>query len=219
MKEFFMKKKTIYLALLLIVTSFLSGCTYNVYPNATLPQKPLIEQLPLTVGVYYSDEFQTYELVPYIPQSTAIYRIVLGPPSIALFDQIFSEMFEKVVQVSSLPPLPEAKTDIKAVIKPNIEGLVANADLNRMIPSDTWVQVDIYYMINLYDLNSALIASWSIKGSGSVRGSLKYPLVTAMVRDAAQNAMQNAAARFMLGFRKNSEAIKWLRSFGITASK
>lgn len=214
-----MKRMFIILSLLLIVTSCLIGCTYNVYPNPTLPQKPLIEPLPITVGAYYSEEFQSYELVHQMPQSAgAYYRIVLGPPSIALFDQIFSEMFEKVVQVSSLAPLPETEIDIKAIIEPTIDSFFTDAVLNRMTPSLTWVKATINYTINLYDLNGVFIANWSVEGLGSVVGSLKYSLISWMVRDAAQIAMRGVATQFMVGFRRNPEAMKWLKSIGISVS-
>jgi hypothetical protein len=212
MMGFFMRKKNICLALSLIVTSFLSGCTYKIYPNAALPQKPCIEKLPITMGIYYSDEFRSYEWLPPVPSSNySQYRIKLGPPSVTLFDQISSEMFEKVIKVSALPPLPQAEPDSKAVIKPEIDDLYIKADQKR-----SWIQVSLTYKITLYELNGAAVANWYYRGSGYSVSTLESINHSEMVSEAIQIAMRNVAAQFMLGFRKNSEAMKWLRSLGIT---
>jgi hypothetical protein len=215
MKEFLMNKKIIHLALLSIITFFPSGCTYNVpLIDASLPQKPLIEKLPITMGIYYSDEFRSYEWSPPVPSSSGShYRITLGPPSVTLFDQIFSEMFEKVIQAKALPPLLQAQPDSKAVIEPEIDVLNINTDRQK-----SWIQFDLTYKITLYGLNGAAIANWSIRGSGSSVSALKSINHPAMVREAAQIAMRDVAAQFILGFRRNPEAMEWLRSLGITAS-
>jgi hypothetical protein len=71
-----MKNRTIYLALLLIAISFLSGCTYNVPPiDTTFPPNRYIEKLPITVGVYFSEEFQSYEIVHQMPQTAVAFLI------------------------------------------------------------------------------------------------------------------------------------------------
>lgn len=214
-----MKNRTIYLALLLIAISFLSGCTYNVPPiDTTFPPNRYIEKLPITVGVYFSEEFQSYEIVHQMPQTAVAYRIRLGPPSVALFNQIFSEMFEKVVEVSSLPPLPETEDDIKAVIKPSIKPFIISLNMGAH-PEFTFISVDLDYMIDLFDLNGVLIDSWSIKGSGTEGGFLKQPSIATLLRDATQTAMRRVATQYiMVGFRRNAHVKKWLKSTGNTDS-
>ena len=211
-----MNKMSIICASLLIMAFFQSGCVHNVPPiDATLQLKPLIEKVPTTTGIYYSNEFQSYECIKSLPLKPDLsFRIMLGAPSVDLFDQILSEMFEKSVLVSSLSLPSEAETDIKATFEPKIADVFLYADLNI-----TWIRADINYIITLYDLKGVEIANWSIKGSGSSVGYLKSINPSGMVREAAQIAMRNVAAQFMLDFRKNPEAKKWLRSFGITASK
>lgn len=210
-----MKQETISLTIFLLMAFLPSGCTYNVPPiDATIHQKPLIESIPITVGSYNGEVFRSYESVKPLPLKPDIsYRFRLGTPSVVLFDQIFSEMFEKVVKVNSLPPLPETDADIKAVIESKIEDVAVDADLNV-----SWIRVDLHYNITLYDLKGADIANWSIEGSGTSVGYLKSLNHPVMVREATQNAMRNVAAQFMLGFRRNPEAMNWLRSIGIAAS-
>ena len=211
-----MNKKIIPLALLSLIAFFPNGCTYSVPPiDSSLPQKPLIEKQPIATGIYYSDEFRSYEGIQHISLSRygSRYRITLGPPSVTLFDQIFSEMFAKVIQVNDLPPLLQAESDIKAVFEPQIVNFYIYTD-----EMTSCIQVDLIYKITLYDLNGADIANWPIQGSGYSVGSLKSIDHPKMVREAAQIAMRDVAAQFMLGFRRNPEAMKWLRSLGITGS-
>lgn len=209
-----MNKKIIFLTLLSIISFFPIGCTYNVPPiDSSLPQKPLIEKQPIATGIYYSDEFRSYEGIQDISINGSRYRITLGPPSVTLFDQIFSEMFVKVIQVKALPPLPQTEPDMKAVIEPQIVDFYIYTDKKT-----SWIQVDLTYEITLYDLNGADIANWPIQGSGSSVSSLKNINHPKMVREAAQIAMRDVAAQFMVGFRRNAEAMKWLRGLGITNS-
>jgi hypothetical protein len=207
-----MNRIIIILSLWSILLNFLSGCTYNVYPNAALPQKPCIEKLRIKMGIYYSDEFRSYEWLPPVPSSNySQYRIKLGPPSVTLFDQISSEMFEKVIHVSALPPLLQAEPDNKGVIEPEIDDLYIYADRKR-----SWVKVSLTYKITLYELNGTAVANWYYRGSGYSVSILDNINHSEMVGEATQIAMRNVAAQFMIGFRKNSEAMKWIRSLEIT---
>jgi hypothetical protein len=65
-------------------------------------------------------------------------------------------MFEKVVEVSSLPPLPETEDDIKAVIKPSIKPFIISLNMGAH-PEFTFISVDLDYMIDLFDLNGVLL--------------------------------------------------------------
>jgi hypothetical protein len=198
-----MKQKTNFLTLLLMMTFFLSGCvhTYTIpLKDATLPQNPLIEKLPIPVGVYYDDAFRSRE---YLKLPGTIF--ILGPPSVKLFDQIFPQMFERVIQVNNLPPFPQDEVDIKAVIQPKVVSLDINTGLEAS-ESEAY----LIYKITLYSLNGVEIANWSVEGTG-------YAESFDPTRDAVKNAMRDVAAQFMVGFRKNPEAVKWFKSIGIAA--
>jgi hypothetical protein len=209
-----MIKKSTLLAFLPFIIFSLPGCTYNVAPiDTTLPQKPLIEKLPITIGTYYDDVFRSYEDVWSLPYPYAIsYRITIGAPSVILFNQVFSEMFTEVIWINQLPLLPQAKADIAAVIEPGFVDLTIDTDRKM-----SWVQVGLTYKITLYDLNGFDIADWTIKGSGASVGVLKSINSAAMVREAAHFAMRDVAAQIMLGFNRNLEVKKWLSGFEITA--
>jgi len=200
----------IIIALWAIVTCFSIGCTRNVaqiHPN--LPQKPLIERLPITVGVYYSEEFRSYECINPLRDNNK-YKIALGSPSVTLIDQILSNMFEKVVPVQGRPPLPESGANINAVFEPKIEGLTISSQHGA-----NWARVDLSYKFIFYALNGDEIVNCPISGFGY---SDKYYGLDApmMIREATEFAMRNVAAKFMVNFNKNHEYVRWLQSIGLT---
>jgi hypothetical protein len=186
------------------------GCTYNVakiHPN--LPQKPLIERLPIIVGVYYSEEFRSYECLKTLRDNNN-YKIALGSPSVTLIDQILSNMFEKVVPVQGRPPLPESGANINAVIEPKIEGVSIFSQLGVK-----WVRVELSYKFIFYASNGEEITSFPITGYGY---SDKYYGIDAplMVREATEFAMRNVAAKFMVHFNKNHDYVRWLQGIGLS---
>ena len=203
------EKKMIIIALWTIVTCLSIGCTVDVakiHPN--LPQKPLIERLPIIVGVYYSEEFRSYECVKFISHDFD-YKIALGSPSVTLIDQILSNMFEKVVPVQSRPPLPESGADINAVIEPKIEGLSIFSPHGQ-----SWVRVELYYKFILYTLNGEEIASCPISGYGYSYKDIG--MSASRIREATEFAMRNVAAKSMVNFNKNPEYLRWLQRIGLT---
>jgi hypothetical protein len=201
----------IIIALWAIVTCFSIGCTRNVaqiHPN--LPQKPLIERLPITVGVYYSEEFRSYECINPLRDNNK-YKIALGSPSVTLVDQILSNMFEEVVSVQGRPPLPESGANINVVIEPKIVGLSIFSQRGAR-----WARVELSYKFILYALNGEEITSCPITGYGYSEDKSYGLYARMMVREATEFAMRNVAAKFMVRLNKDHEYVRWLQSAGLT---
>ena len=197
------------LAIWSIAFFLMIGCTHTVQPiNTTLPQKPLIEKLPITVGSYYSEQLRSYENIQRIPASDGHkVKFVMGPPSITLFDQVFQNIFEEVYLVQSRPQLSENEQKIRAVIEPKIKTLFADI-------VSTSAEVDISYDIELYDVIGTEIASWSITGSGYSDGyGFSY---SGLARRAAQEALYDVASKFIVEFIKHPKVLKWLQSVKIS---
>jgi hypothetical protein len=201
-----MKRMIIILALWLIVICFQTGCTitHNIPVEANLPEEFSVEKLPIAVGVYYSEKFQslerTWERVD--PAGTGWgtkFKFDLGPPSITLFDQIFSNMFEKVVPVHSLPPPSETVQNIDAVLVPKLVWISGAADTNIRR-----FHFEIKYTVGLYNLNGTSKCNYVMSGVGeSELASSNYWTSHVMAREATNLAMRNFAARFIAGFRND----------------
>ena len=102
------------------------GCTNTLNINITeignYPQ-PLIEPLPINVGVYYGNDFRTYKTIQenYFGDGWArISKIQLGGANIALFDYILSHIFKNVTSIQHFPIELESSKNIDLILKPTI---------------------------------------------------------------------------------------------------
>ena len=95
---------------------------------------PLVERLPITVGVHYDDELLNhYHREDWFGEIIE-HEYYLGPPSVALFDPLFSGMFAKVVPVED-PSTPTVdgqnlsgvlSVTIKSFVAPNVREIAPN---------------------------------------------------------------------------------------------
>ncbi len=187
------------LALAIFATLF-SGCTYthNIKPEPPLGSLPEVTKEPLTVGVYYSPEFSTYEDVRYHGSNKFVARI--GNASVALFDRVFPMAFEKVVTVTEGPPFGGEGTEIAAAIEPSIEAF------NFALPFEKSTdQHSITYRFTMYTTKGVPFSSWTVWGKGPSKPKTPYPM-QAPVRERIELNMQDAAVKFLSGFRTSSGA-------------
>lgn len=180
------------LGVMLISASLFSGCSFKhtIKINPPLEELPEVAREPCCVGVYYSPDFRTYEHRRTF--GSHWYIAPLGEASVAMFDRVFPMVFEKVVQVTDLPPFLEKQDDIVAVIEPRIEafhfrlGLEKNSEL-----------CCVTYRITVYTLDGVPVSSWIVKGKGAA-SYWDSPVWNHINLD-----MQDAAIKFIKGFRES----------------
>ena len=108
-------------ALILIVFFLTTACTAQIDVSRPELPSPLIEPLPVSVGVYYSPEFESYPVKERVHGSGGFFwETNLGPSSVALFDSVLDSVFESVVRVSSRIPDAETDASVTAIIEPTI---------------------------------------------------------------------------------------------------
>ncbi len=211
----------------LATVSCLGGCTYSVSVDVPLHHPPLIEPLPLRVGVYYSPEFRTYEHRQIIRGEIwkNTWKFSLGPPSVALFDLVFPTMFE-TVPVQSRPPLASSAPELAAVIEPRIERFhLAAPELPvGMKPISLFTfSATIEYRFTLYSTRGDLIASWLESGRGEIQHTFvseAFPftgIVKGIYNEVTVNAMREAAANLSTRYREEPGVQGWLLSIGLAA--
>jgi hypothetical protein len=139
------------------------GCTNTFNINNTeignYPQ-PLIEPLPINVGVYYGNDFRTYKTIQenYFADGWArISKIQLGGANIALFDYILSHIFNNVTSIQHFPIEPENSKNIDLILEPTIIDYIYGE-------SESADYVTIKYRINFYSPDGLQISTWSISG-------------------------------------------------------
>lgn len=199
---------------------FIFSCSsikkFNVEINeiGTYPH-PLIESLPIKVGVYYGNDFGTFETTQKVELGdgkstifTYIYNTKMGKANIALFDYILSIVFEKVTTVQYLSKGSDHKKDIDLIVEPTVHSFTHPSATDPNDPNVYGVNIiHIIYAINFYLPEGEQISSWSIKGSGTVLP--KFGLMNeTIVVELTQRAMRQVAAKFITDFCNKVEIKK-----------
>jgi hypothetical protein len=181
---------------ILIVSLFLAGCTYHISHDIepVLQRRPLVESLPMTVGIYFSPEFRSYHGT----QCGALFcnEYELGPRSVALFEIIAEGLFDKVAVVEFLSP--------------SDSGLKVAGILAPSITSFDFGYQQITYRVTLYSPSAMEIGAWEVDGVASADEWLPGK--------RARLAMRDAAAKFVRGFRKEPVVNRWLEDAGVNVS-
>ncbi len=216
MSSYWKRKVTwLLVPLALLPVAGLLGCpTFTSELKATVQNPPSVAQVPLTVGIYYSPEFQAYKHVR--TQATSSFVVPLGQPSVRLFDQVFAMMFEKVEPVSSRPPLSAAGPHLAAVIEPRIEEFHFDSP---QIACFGPFYAKVTYRFTLYSLEGTPVVSWTVTGVGQRDCGFDYITVSAPIGEASDLALQDAAMKLMTGFRDVPEVRRWLRRVGVLDPK
>ena len=213
-----MKKVRLYLVFLLIAAYSGYGwtSTYVVPIDANLPRRPLIAPLAVTIGVYYGPEFSTHthEGMKEVEGNTNRYKFNLGLKSVVLFDQVLSNMFEKVILVEKRPPLGPVGPELAAIIEPSIEEIKISVVQHRRTYARS--SVTITYRITLYSTSGITLASYSVEGSGESRPSVS--IGTKSFGEATHFAMRDAAAQIMAGFLDQQGVRKWFEDIELVSS-
>lgn len=191
-----------------VVTALMLGCAHTIPLKATVDPPSSSVQIPLAVGVYYSPEFQAYEHIGSRGGDRWIFP--LGQASVALFDRVFPIIFESIVPVSSRLIHAAEGPKLAAVVEPRIE------EFNFNIPflKTSIYTAEITYRFTLYSPQGDPFASWTVKGVGEKQGKFSFESAR-WPGEAADLAMQDAATKFMTGFRQVPEVRGWLRQVGV----
>ena len=176
---------------------------------------PLVQQLPITVGVHYDEKLRNHYKIETYGLGGDEIEYYLGPPSIALFDPLFSAMFEKVVPVESHSTTSVDGQKISAVLALTIERFFGPKDLTTIVRKTSWLNhpqrvAYIRYSLALYAPPGVKKTSVSAENAHDMaHGSFFIP--TAVAR-----AMRNAALGLFVKFNNDSDVTAWMASHGIS---
>ncbi len=190
------------LASAVVIVLALGGCgtTYSDYeidPGTVYDGIPLVEPLPLTVGVYYGPAFRIHESTVKRSGASRVdrYHLRLGPSSVALFDRILEAQFTEVRHVDATPPLEAGEPELDAVIE---------------VAFQTVGLMSVGYDLTLYSPTGREIAKFD------VNSSIYYGHANEEnVARALRVAMRNAAARFLVDLPDHPDVHAWLTSLGL----
>ena len=141
-----------------IAASFaMAGCTgANVVVNTVVPS-PLVERIPMRVGLFFDESLKGYVHEETL-EDHGEFRIELGAVQVPVFERVFEALFEETVSLDT-----READGVAAVIVPVFE------ELQFAIPAQTrsdFFEVWIKYRIDVYDSDGELLASWPLPAYG-----------------------------------------------------
>lgn len=185
--------------------------------------EPLLEPLPLSIGVVYSDDFANHEFFDEAAgRADSDWLVSTGTAQVQFWNTLLGGMFERVVRIQTDADVHTYENQLDAVIVPYIE------DLQYTIPTHTNVKVYEIWMRYRFRLTSldeihdhangtlsynpaASFADWQLTAYG------KTPSAFMLTDEAAVNlaavvALRDAGANFVTSFKRVPQVNEWLAS-------
>ncbi len=194
--------RTVQILPYLLLTMTLLACsqsvTMKVAPDIPAPR---VEQLPLTMGIYYDDTFRHYAYKEDSAERPD-WTINSGESQVLLFEQIFSSMFARTEQVAG----HAANSGVDGILYPEV------IEMQFALPAET--KTDFYeywvkYKIALYDNQGNFVADWPVTGYG--KSSTEFLKSRDKGLNAAINqALRDVGAKLAIDFTRVSGVAKWL---------
>jgi hypothetical protein len=207
--------------LVLCIALLGTGCaSTQVVVEGNFPT-PLLDPLPVTLGVIYPSAFAQHEFFDEAKgRAESDWLVKTGEAQVEFWDILFSGMFENVVHIRDWETVQSRGADIDGVIIPAI------AELQYTIPTHTNVKVyEIWmrYQFRLVDVSAlhqqedgALsfnpeerLATWPITAYGKTPTAFLQTDEEA-VNLAAVVALRDAGAHFVTTFGANPGVATWL---------
>ena len=207
--------------LLLCLTLLGAGCTSKqVIVEGNFPS-PLLDPLPITVGVIYPSAFAEHEFFDEAKgRAESDWLVKTGEAQVEFWDTLFTGMFENVVHIRDWETVQSHLTTVDGVLIPAI------AELQYAIPTHTNVKVyEIWmrYEFRLVDIaaihrqeDGALtfnpderLAAWPITAYGKTPTAFLQTDEEA-VNLAAVVALRDAGAHFVTTFGATPDVAAWL---------
>ncbi len=193
--------------LALFAACLLWGCgPREVVVEGQFPQ-PLMEPLPLTIGVWYSEDFAGHEFFDEAKgRAESSWLVRTGQAQVQMWDTLLGGMFTELVHMKGKPGTGQMNQVVDAVLIPSVD------ELQYTIPSHTKVKVyEIWmrYRFDLVTVSGDPIASWTMTAYG------KTPTAFLQSDEAAVNlaavvALRDAGANFAANFTRVPEVQAWL---------
>lgn len=180
---------------LLLAAVLLAGCAQSVVVETDFPV-PLVDSLPLKVGLHYDPALTDYSYTEELPSDVS-WSFTLGDVNTKLFDGAFTALFEQTVRVDDTGGTGEPYNGLNAVIEPILEAF--EFSLPRQSRSEQY-SVWIRYRLNVYTADGTLVTGWPISAYG--QSDARTFGKSKSMEQAAINALRDAYASIVIGFAK-----------------
>jgi hypothetical protein len=194
---------------LLLAAVLLASCsTMKVDVDGEFPE-PLMSQLPLTIGVWYDEDFSNHEFFDEASgRAEPSWLVRTGPAQIKMWDTVLGGMFVNLVHMKNPPGTGKLNQVVDAILVPRVD------ELQYAIPQHTNIKVYEIWMRYHFDLVSNAgkpIASWTMSAYGKTPTAFLRS-DTEAVNLAAVVALRDAGANFAVNFTRVPEVRDWLQN-------
>jgi hypothetical protein len=177
----------------------------EVIVESTFP-RPLIEPLPVSMGIIIPDELYNFIYTEDIPDQS-LWTIALGDANVAMLEPLFKGMFRETRGVESLA-LAASDTTLDGVIEPKLDKFEFDVPTGER---DEFVEVWLQYQITVYEPDGGTVIQWPVSGYG--KSELIRDAEDAVQR-AAIVAMREAGATISTKFSEQPQVREWLGGKG-----
>jgi hypothetical protein len=175
---------------------------------------PLVERLPLTLGVWYGEDFSKHEFFEEAKtRRDSSWIVNTGAAQVQMWDTLLAGMFTKVVHLEHAPQQGQPIPGVDGVLIPHVE------ELQYAIPTHTQVKVfEVWmrYRFELWSNQGAPIAEWPMSSYGKTPTAFLQSNQEA-VNLAAVMALRDAGANFAMHFTRVPALQEWLHGHGVQA--
>jgi len=210
----------------LSLSLLLSACGANQVVVQSQFPKPVLDPLPVKVGVFLSEEFKTHTFVDDPAERTERSWVVeTGAAQVTLWQSILTHLFEQVVYLDALPENLDEEEDVGSTESsaelPRIDAILIPtiADLQYAIPAQTnskVYEIWLKYDVTLNNPDMSPISEWSMTAYGKTPEAFMLGAQEA-VEAAAVVALRDAGANFAVNFPKVPAVQTWLQKNRIDA--
>lgn len=193
------------LALVCIATA-LAGCGPHVVTMQALDEfpAPLVDRLPVAIGVYFPPEFASFTHKEKRPKpSSDEWTINLGHPQVQAFRSILGGSFR---ELRELDAPGTGASGLSAIIVPRI------AEFQFALPADTRAKVFeiwIKYDLEILDSRAESIGHWHFTAYGKTPTAV-LTSDTDAIRAATVVALRDAGASLITGLQSDPRIRAWL---------
>lgn len=169
---------------------------------------PLMQKLPITLGVWYDEDFSHHEFFEEAKtKSESGWLVRTGQAQVQMWDSLLDGMFTRVLPMNGKPGPGQMNPSVDAVLIPHVE------ELQYAIPAHTSVKVyEIWmrYRLQLVTTGGQPIADWTMTAYGKTPTAFLQSDQEA-VNLAAVMALRDAGANFATHFTRVPAVQEWLQ--------
>jgi hypothetical protein len=180
----------------------MAGCSSTVTVESAFPP-PVVEQLPVRVGLIFDEALIGYEYFEEIPQQ-ATWTIHLGSANEVLLGGLFDSMFLETYKVQAVPLTSTDLFRLDGVLQPELEKFEFEVPIGG---NDEFVEVWMQYRLKLFEPDGDLVTDWPVSGYGKAElGNKERALNQATIV-----AMREVGAAISTRFAELPQVEYWLQ--------